>query len=73
VTARLVFEIDKTNDAGTVKGPGARELLVEIGARRPFYSHLRERWMTSAKVAINLLALAQHRGIEIEVIDRDLT
>jgi hypothetical protein len=72
VTARLYFAIDKLNDAGHVRGPGARELLIDAGARRPYYSHLSACWFTSAKVAINALALAQHRGIQVEVTDRDL-
>jgi hypothetical protein len=73
VTARLVFQVDKINDAATVKGPGARELLVDAGARRPYWSHLSDCWFTSAKVAINAMALAQRRRIEYDVRDCDLT
>lgn len=73
MSARLVFEVDKINDAATVKGPGSRELLIEAGARRPYWSHLSGCWFTSAKVAINALALAQRRRIEYEVRDCDLT
>jgi hypothetical protein len=73
VTARLVFCVDKINDAATVKGPGARELLIDAGARRPYYSHLSACWFTSAKIAINALALAQRRRIEYDVRDCDLT
>jgi hypothetical protein len=73
VTARLVFEVDRLNDAATVRGPGSRELLVDAGARRPYWSHLSACWFTSAKVAINAMALAQRRRIEYDVQDRDLT
>jgi hypothetical protein len=72
VSARLMFEIDKVNDAATVKGPGSRELLIDAGARRPYYSHLSACWFTSAKVAINAMALAQRRRIEYDVQDREL-
>jgi hypothetical protein len=73
VTARLVFEIDKINDAAHVTGPGARELLVDAGARRPYWSHLSGCWFTSSKVAINAMALAQRRRLEYDVRDCDLT
>ncbi len=73
MTARLEFQIDKANDAATVKGSGARELLIDSGARRPYYSHLPGCWFTSAKVAINAMALAQRRRIEYDVRDCDLT
>jgi hypothetical protein len=73
VTARLVFQVDRVNDAAHVTGPGARELLVDAGARRPYWSHLSGCWFTSAKVAINALALAQRRRIEYDVRDCDLT
>jgi hypothetical protein len=73
VSARLYFQVDKLNDAATVKGPGARELLVDAGARRPYWSHLSGCWFTSAKVAINARALAQRRGVAYEVRDCALT
>jgi hypothetical protein len=62
-----VVVIDMTNDTAVITGSGARELLLEAGSRRPFWSHQRGAWMTSAKVARDLLALMELRHIDCDV------
>jgi hypothetical protein len=68
----FVVVIDTTNDTAIITGSGARELLLEAGSRRPFWSHQRGAWMTSAKVAKDLLALAELRHIDCDVQETGL-
>ncbi len=58
-----------SKSAAYVSGHGARELIVECGAKSPMWMPRRHAWATSAKIASDVLALCDMRNLPVRMIE----
>lgn len=65
--APLRVEVDPVNHVGRVAGWRAREYVVAAGGR-PRWSHISRVWMTSEKIAADVVAMAEFDGRAVTFI-----
>lgn len=62
----VVVTFTDTTMCAYVRGYGTRELLTSLRGRPPVWSATHRAWVTQQRTAVDLIALAESRGIDVE-------
>lgn len=68
----ITVTIEPTNHVGWVAGWRARWLIEQCGGR-PLWSRRRNAWNTSERVAHDVLAFAEMRGVHCSYVDASVS
>ena len=64
---RRVLEAELNGCASLVKGPGSRELVIEVSGRAPVWSSVRRGWSLQEHTARDVIAAAEARFYDIVI------
>lgn len=69
--ARVMYAAFVTPSCAYVRGWGSRELLTEIRGRTPMFGTRVRAWATQPHTARDLIAVAEARGIRVEIVSEE--
>ena len=64
---RRVLDAELNGCASLVKGPGSRELVIEVSGRAPVWSSVRRGWSLQEHTARDVIAAAEARFYDIVI------
>ena len=67
---RRVLEVELAGMGSLVRGPGSRDLIVEVTGRAPVWSSIRRGWSLQESTVRDVVAAAELAGFDVVITGR---